>query len=135
MLSELASALDNVIHGQLGGSPVNATPENPTGGSFWDAPVTETPRAGSVEDLFAHEENAAHTAEPAQIAVAQAALDVVTARFGRLPYARIDLVRLDGQRDPGGYAVLELELIEPSLFLPQADPAAAERLATALAAR
>ena len=49
MLSELASSLDNVIHGQLGGSPANATAENPTGGSFWDEPVTETPRAGSVE--------------------------------------------------------------------------------------
>ncbi len=93
------------------------------------------PRAGSVEDLFAHEENAPHTAEPAQIAVAQAALDVVTTRFGRLPYARIDLVRVDGQSGPGGYAVLELELIEPSLFLPQADPGAADRLAAALAAR
>ena len=92
------------------------------------------PRAGSVDDLFAHEESTAHAAEPAQIAVAQAALDVVTESFGRLPYARIDLVRIDGQPDPGGYAVLELELIEPSLFLPQADPGAAGRLAAALAA-
>ena len=49
MLSELASALDNVIHGQLGGSPINATPDNPTGGLFWHDPVTENPRAGSVE--------------------------------------------------------------------------------------
>jgi glutathione synthase/RimK-type ligase-like ATP-grasp enzyme len=106
------------------------------GGSYSHAASKRVrlPRAGSVDDLFAHEENGPHTAEPAQIAVAQAALDVVTARFGRLPYARIDLVRLDGQPDPDSYAVLEVELIEPSLFVPQADPAAADRLATALAA-
>ncbi|MGI5129222.1 ATP-grasp domain-containing protein [Pseudonocardia sp. CA-107938] len=89
------------------------------------------PRAGSVEGLFAHEENVAYRADPAQIAVAQAALDVVTARFGPLRYARIDLVRTAA----GGYAVLEVELIEPSLFLPQADAGAADRLAAALSAR
>jgi spore coat protein A, manganese oxidase len=49
MLSELASSLDNVIFGLLGGSPLNATEANPTGGLHWDDPVTETPRAGSVE--------------------------------------------------------------------------------------
>jgi spore coat protein A len=49
MLSELASASDNVIRGMLGGSPLNATPDNPTGGLFWHDPVTENPRAGAVE--------------------------------------------------------------------------------------
>ena len=49
MLSELASDLDNVIFGLLGGSPLNASPENPTGGLHWDDPVTERPRAGSIE--------------------------------------------------------------------------------------
>lgn len=49
MLSESASALDNVIMGQLGGSPLNATPDNPTGGLHWDDPVTEDPRAGTTE--------------------------------------------------------------------------------------
>jgi spore coat protein A, manganese oxidase len=49
MLSELASGLDNVIFGLLGGSPVDATPDNPTGGAHWDDPVTETPKAGTIE--------------------------------------------------------------------------------------
>ena len=49
MLSELASDLDNVIFGLLGGSPTNATPDNPTGGAHWDDPVTERPRAGTTE--------------------------------------------------------------------------------------
>jgi hypothetical protein len=40
----------------------------------------------------------------------------------------VDLVR----DDAGGYCVLEVELVEPSLFLPYADAAAAERLAAAL---
>ncbi len=43
-------------------------------------------------------------------------------------YARVDLVRADD----GSSLVLELELVEPSLFLPQADAAAADRLAAAL---
>lgn len=45
-------------------------------------------------------------------------------------YARVDVVR----DDAGGLQLMELELIEPSLFLPQA-PAAAGRLAAALARR
>jgi spore coat protein A len=49
MLSELGSSLDNVIFGLLGGSPVNATADNPTGGLHWDDPVTETPKAGTTE--------------------------------------------------------------------------------------
>lgn len=49
MLSELASDLDNVIVGLLGGSPLKATPDNPTGGLHWDDPVTEKPRAGTTE--------------------------------------------------------------------------------------
>ena len=44
-------------------------------------------------------------------------------------YARVDLVR----DDTGGFCVLELELVEPSLFLAYAEPAAAERFATVLA--
>ncbi|MCP5030104.1 MAG: hypothetical protein GY929_27865 [Actinomycetia bacterium] len=49
------------------------------------------------------------TATPAQIDVGQSALDVVGSD---LLYARVDLVELDG-----GPTVMELELIEPSLFL------------------
>lgn len=88
------------------------------------------PQAGAVDDLFAEETNAPHDASPEQVAVAQAAVDVVVARFGTPAYARIDLVRADD----GGHVVLEVELVEPSLFLPYADPGAADRLAAVLVA-
>ena len=87
------------------------------------------PRAGSVDDLFAAETNAAHIASDAQIKTAQAAVDVVSARLGTPAYARVDLVN----DDDGRPCVLELELIEPSLFLPYAEPAAVERMVNALA--
>lgn len=70
-------------------------------------------------------------ARPDQLAVARAALDVVRDLFPAEPdllYARVDVV--DG---PGGPLLLELELIEPSLFLPQ-DDGAATRLVRAVAA-
>jgi hypothetical protein len=86
------------------------------------------PQAGAVDDLFAEETNAHHEATPEQVAVARAAVDVVTARFGTPAYARVDLVR----DDAGHHVVLEVELVEPSLFLPWADPGAAERLAAVL---
>ncbi|MFE6508192.1 RimK family alpha-L-glutamate ligase [Nocardioides sp. NPDC057767] len=88
----------------------------------------DLPRAGAVDDLFAVETNAAHTAAQDQIEVAEAAVDLVTSRFGTPTYARIDLVR----DNDGRYCVLEVELVEPSLFLPQADPTAANRLAAVL---
>lgn len=86
------------------------------------------PEASVIEDLFAAEVNTAHTASDEQVAVARAAVTVVTERFGVLPYARVDLVRADD----GSSLVLEVELVEPSLFLPQADPGVADRLAAAL---
>jgi glutathione synthase/RimK-type ligase-like ATP-grasp enzyme len=86
------------------------------------------PQAGSVDDLFAEETNAEHEASAEQVRVAQAAVDVVAARFGTPTYARIDLVRADD----GSFVVLEVELVEPSLFLPYADPGAADRLAAVL---
>ena len=87
------------------------------------------PRAGTVDDLFAPETNVAHVATAAQIEVAQAAVDLVSGRLGTPTYARVDLVR----DDSGGFCVLELELVEPSLFLAYAEPAAAERFAAVLA--
>lgn len=86
------------------------------------------PRAGTVEDLFAAETNATHTATDEQVAVAQAAMDVVAGRVGVPAYARVDLVN----DDDGRPCVLEVELIEPSLFLPYAGPEAADRFAGAL---
>ncbi len=86
------------------------------------------PRAGVVDDLFAAETNSRHVADAAQIDVAQAAVELVSDRFGTPTYARVDLVR----DDAGRYCVLEVELIEPSLFLFCADPGAAEKFANAL---
>jgi glutathione synthase/RimK-type ligase-like ATP-grasp enzyme len=86
------------------------------------------PQAGAVDDLFAAETNAEHVAAAAQIDVAQAAVDFVSGRLGTPAYARVDLVR----DEAGQFCVLEVELVEPSLFLPYADSAAAERFAAVL---
>ena len=88
----------------------------------------ELPRAGLVEGLFAEEVTAPHVADAAQLAVAHAAIDAVKRRFGVPLYARVDLVR----GEDGKPCVLELELVEPSLFLPQAPPEAVTRLVSAL---
>lgn len=88
----------------------------------------ELPQAGAVDNLFAVETTAAHTASPEQIEAAQSAMDLVSERFGTPTYARVDLVR----DNDGSYCVLEVELVEPSLFLPEAGPGAADRLAAAL---
>ncbi|SDR71175.1 hypothetical protein SAMN04488570_0113 [Nocardioides scoriae] len=102
------------------------------GGAFSHAASKRValPRAGAVEGLYAAETNAPHDATPEQVEVARAAVDLVSARFGVPAYARVDLVRADD----GRFVVLEVELVEPSLFLPYADPAAADRLAAALVA-
>jgi glutathione synthase/RimK-type ligase-like ATP-grasp enzyme len=86
------------------------------------------PAVGVVDDLFAEETNVPYVASPAQIEVAERAVALVTERFGVPLYARVDLVR----DDDGRPCVLELELVEPSLFLPQAPPEATERFVTAL---
>jgi hypothetical protein len=57
-------------------------------------------------------------------------LQFVAERFGPPLYARVDVLR----GDSGEPAVLELELIEPSLFLDFA-PGSAEALARALVRR
>jgi glutathione synthase/RimK-type ligase-like ATP-grasp enzyme len=68
-----------------------------------------------------------HSPSAAELALAQAALDVVDQP---LLYARIDCVPT-----PEGPLLMELELIEPSLFLPLAPPEAGAALADAVAAR
>jgi glutathione synthase/RimK-type ligase-like ATP-grasp enzyme len=100
------------------------------GGTFSHAAVKRVnlPRAGTVETLFAAETNTQHVATADQIAVATAAVDAVSRRLGTPTYARVDLVR----DDDGCCCVLEVELIEPSLFLSFADAAAADRLAEVL---
>ncbi len=88
------------------------------------------PRAGVIDELFAAEMLAEHRADPAQLEVAHAAMEVVTARFGAATYARVDLVH----DDRGSPVVLELELVEPSLFLRQAGPRAVGLLVDAVTA-
>ena len=85
--------------------------------------------SGAVTDaLYAPETTAAHAASPEQVAVASAALAWVTDRFGTPTYARIDLVK----GDDGEPLVLEVELVEPSLFLPEGGAAAGSALVDAL---
>ncbi|MGL5912472.1 MAG: hypothetical protein ACRCZP_20865, partial [Phycicoccus sp.] len=86
------------------------------------------PRAGQVTDLFAAETVVPSTADAAQVALAQATVDLVVRRFGTPTYARVDLVR----DDDGRPCVLELELVEPSLFLAEGGPAAVRSLVDAL---
>ncbi len=82
------------------------------------------PRAGVIDGLFAPETLAEHQADAAQLEVARAAMEVVERRFGTPDYARIDLVG----DDEGRPVVLEVELVEPSLFLAQAGPRAVDLL-------
>ena len=89
--------------------------------------VCKRPQAGDfrVQDMYGGSV-AAVVADAAAQSLASRALALAP---GDLLYARVDLVRHAGQ-----WAVMELELIEPELFLPR-DPAAARRFATAIAAR
>ncbi|WP_153505689.1 ATP-grasp domain-containing protein [Cumulibacter manganitolerans] len=86
------------------------------------------PHASTIDELFAAETNTHHEPTAEQAAVAQAAVDLVAARFGTPAYARVDLVR----DNSGRLCVMEVELVEPSLFLPYGGPEAAQRLAAAL---
>lgn len=73
------------------------------------------------------EDITARTATPEQLAVASDVLATATRILGEQPlYARIDLV--DGPRGP---QLMELELAEPSFFLPHA-PGSAERVVAAI---
>jgi hypothetical protein len=65
-----------------------------------------------------------------QVAVAAAVVDLAAARFGVPTYARVDVVR----GDDGRMCVLEVELVEPSLFLPEGGPDAVARFVDAVTA-
>lgn len=85
------------------------------------------PVEGSTADLWAPEINEPAEATPEMRAVAEATIAYVHANVGPTTYARVDLV-LD---DDGKPVVMEVELVEPSLFLPE-HPPAADRLAALL---
>jgi O-ureido-D-serine cyclo-ligase len=83
------------------------------------------PGAGATQELFAPERIAVRGAAPDELALAQRTLAAVPS--GLPLYARVDLLRdADGQP-----RLLELELIEPSLFFAHA-PAAAARFAACI---
>ncbi len=77
------------------------------------------PGSGATTELFAPETISAREAAADELAVARQALAAVP--FGAPLYARVDLIR-DGLGQP---RLLELELIEPSLFFAHAPQAAA----------
>ena len=80
--------------------------------------------------LFVAENITARSPSPAERRVGEQTLLAIRERFGAdLLYARIDLLP-----SPDGPVVVELELIEPSLFLVHG-AGAAERFAAAIAAR
>jgi hypothetical protein len=80
--------------------------------------------------LYVDERITARTPSKAELALGEAALGSVRDRFGGdLLYARVDLLPTSD-----GPVVIELELVEPSLFLEFAD-GGADRLADAIAGR
>jgi hypothetical protein len=95
------------------------------GGEFSHA-VLKTPKAGDfrVQHDFGGHERSAQAPVPAM----QAAEKAVRAAGATL-YARVD-----GVMDGDEFRLMELELIEPALFL-QESAGAAEKLAAAIAAR
>lgn len=101
--------------------------------AFRKGPILR-PGTGFVEGLYREEEISPRSPSGAELTVAEAALDAVAGLVpGRtradLLYARVDLAP-----GPDGPLVMELELIEPSLFLAM-DPTAPDRLAAAIVAR
>lgn len=79
--------------------------------------------------LFREEELSVRRPTADQAAVGDAVIREIEARFGRLLYARIDLLPT-----PGGPLVLEVELVEPSLNH-DLGPGSADRFAAAIVAR
>lgn len=88
--------------------------------------LRDTPE--TVGGLFAKEDIAARVPSSAERAVAERALDALPFDRAALLYARVDLL----PADDGSPQVLEVELVEPSLFLRYCDDAA-DRLAAAIA--
>jgi glutathione synthase/RimK-type ligase-like ATP-grasp enzyme len=76
--------------------------------------------ANSVDPVNGVGANSPYVATSEQVEVGATVVAEVTARFGVPLYARVDLVR----DDDGGYCVLEVEIVEPYLFLPEGGPAA-----------
>ena len=85
------------------------------------------PGAGAQSHLWENEQITPTVPSEAELTTAQAALTVAHELLGETTYARVDLVT----NDDGAPVVLELELLDPALFL-DTDPAAAARFAHVL---
>ena len=91
-----------------------------------------------ADELYVGEQIETRTPSAAELEVGQIVLAFVRERFGADQlYTRVDLLP-----SPDGPVVIEVELVEPSLFLGHGDggeaagaDAAADRLAAAVAAR
>jgi hypothetical protein len=83
--------------------------------------------ADDRDALFRREQMSRAEAEPDAVAFAEAVLNEEP--FRDILYSRVDLVQV-----PEGWAIMELELVEPSLFLAYDDDAP-RRLAAAIRAR
>lgn len=92
------------------------------------AMLPATGPTGAATGLYRPEQIEPREPTDAELAVGARVLDWLSGRFGRLLYARIDLLPALGH-----HLVLEVELVEPSLFL-GTSPGAAGRLAAAIAA-
>lgn len=90
-------------------------------------PLLTGPHVDGVDELYKAEDITTRTPTAAELAVGEA---VVATLPDGLVYARVDLIP-DADGNPH---LIELELTEPSVFL-EHDPAAADRLAAAIAAR
>jgi glutathione synthase/RimK-type ligase-like ATP-grasp enzyme len=83
--------------------------------------------ANDRDALFRREQMSRAEAEPDAVAFGEAVLR--EAPFRDILYARVDLVKV-----PEGWAIMELEMVEPSLFLAY-EESAPQRLAEAIRAR
>lgn len=87
---------------------------------------------GSTRELFVAERISPRTPLPAELNLGDRVLAYIADRFGVPLYARVDL--LPGPDGPHSPVIIEVELVEPSLFLTY-DAGAAARLASAAASR
>jgi hypothetical protein len=94
------------------------------------APVRDD-AVGAAEVMYDPELVVAGTAEADELELASQVVDEVGRRFGEIPlYARVDMLR----DSSGAPLLLELEAVEPNLYLEQTE-GAAERLAVAIVER
>jgi hypothetical protein len=95
------------------------------------APVRETDAIGAAEVMYDPDLVTAGAASEAEAVVARRVIEHLAERFGYVPlYGRVDMVA----GPDGAPRLMELEVIEPNLYLDRA-PGALERLAAAIAAR